>query len=115
MLNFHGDVDRSHVDIEVKSLYDIFFQYHNDVAQCKLHVIEIPIFNVALISDKDINKINNGKHVLFHLLKCSDKLYGNIDYKMHIQTSKLIQVPASFVFAAISEFYFSGFSKLTIN
>ena len=38
----------------------------------------IPIFNVALISDKDENAINNGKHVLFHLSKCSDKIFGNI-------------------------------------
>ena len=57
LLDFHRDVDRSHTDNEVKSLYDIFFQYHNDVVQCKLDVIEIPIFNVALKSDKDINKI----------------------------------------------------------
>ena len=45
----------------------------------KLYVILIPIFNVVLISDK--NEINNGKHVLFHLSKCSDKLYGNIVLK----------------------------------
>ena len=39
----------------------------------------IPIFN-GLISDKDENKINDGN--LFHLSKYSDKLYGNIVYKM---------------------------------
>ena len=38
----------------------------------------IPILNVALISDEDENEINNGKHALFHLWICSDKLYGNI-------------------------------------
>ena len=37
----------------------------------------IPIFDVILISDEDENAINNGKHVLFHLSKYSDKLYGN--------------------------------------
>ena len=41
----------------------------------------IPILNVVLISDKDENPINNGKHVLFHLSKCCDKLYGNIILK----------------------------------
>ena len=36
----------------------------------------ILIFNVVLISDKDENAINKGKHVvLFHLSKYSDKLY----------------------------------------
>ena len=75
----------------------------------------IPIVNVVLISDKDENTINNGKHVvLFHLLKYSDKLYGNIVYKMHIEMSEFIQVLASLVFAAISEFWYLGFSRLTI-
>ena len=36
--------------------------------------------------------------------KDSDKLYGNIVYKMQIEMSNFIQVPASLVFAAISEF-----------
>ena len=58
-------------EIDVTSLY-IFFQHHNDVVaitqrNVKLHVIVIPIFNFVLISDKDENAINNGKHfVLFH-------------------------------------------------
>ena len=65
----------------------------------------MPIFNGVLISDKDENAINNGKHVvLFHLSKYSDKLYGNIVDKMQIEISNLIEVPASLVFAAISEF-----------
>ena len=75
----------------------------------------IPIFNVVLISDKDENAINKGKHVvLFHLSKYSDKLYGNIVYKIQIEMSNFIKVPASLVFAAISEFWFSGFSRHTI-
>ena len=32
LLGFHRDVDRLRIDIEVTSLYDIFFQHHNDVA-----------------------------------------------------------------------------------
>ena len=53
------------------------------------------MFNVVLLSDKDENAINNGKHVvLFHLSKYSDKLYGNIIYKMQSETSNFIQVPA---------------------
>ena len=64
----------------------------------------VPIFNVVLISDKDENVINKCKHViLFHLSKCSDKLYGKIIYKIQIQMSNLIKVPASVVFA-IPEF-----------
>ena len=63
----------------------------------------IPIFNVVLISDKDENAINKGKHVvLFHLSKYSDKLYGNIVYKMQIEMSNFIQVPTLLLFAAIS-------------
>ena len=31
LLDFHRDVDRLRTDIEVTSLYDIFFQYHVDV------------------------------------------------------------------------------------
>ena len=47
-----------------------------------------PIFNVVLISDKDENAINKGKHVVsFHLSKYSDKLYGNIVYKIQIEMS----------------------------
>ena len=46
----------------------------------------------------------NIKHGLFHLPKCSDKVYGNIFYMMQIEMSNFIQVPASLVFAAISEF-----------
>ena len=65
----------------------------------------IPIFNGVLISDKDKNAINKGKHVvLFHLLKYFDKLYGNIVYKIQIEMSNFIKVPTSLVFAAISEF-----------
>ena len=74
------------------------------LSNVKLHVIVTPIFNVVLISDKDKNSINNDKHILFHLPKCSDKLYGNIVYKMQTEMSNLIQVPASLVFAGISEF-----------
>ena len=68
-------------------LFDIFFQHHKNV---KLHVV--------LISDKDENAINNGN--LFRSSKYSDKR-GNVIYKMQIE---MIQVPASLVFAAISEF-----------
>ena len=65
----------------------------------------IPIFNVILISDKDKNAIDKGKHVvLFHLSKYSDKLHGNIVCKTQIEMSSFIKVPASLVFAAISEF-----------
>ena len=65
----------------------------------------IPIYNVVLISDKDENAINNGKHVVLFLLpKYSHKLYRNSDYRMQIQMSNFIQVQASFVFAAVSEF-----------
>ena len=31
LLDFHCDLDRLHIDIEVTSLYDIFFQHQNDV------------------------------------------------------------------------------------
>ena len=65
----------------------------------------ILIFNVVLISDNDESAINSGKHVaLFHLSKFSNKLYGNIVYKTQIEMSNFIQVPASLVFATISEF-----------
>ena len=72
------------------SLYDIFFQHHNDAVaityrKVKLHGIAIPIFNVVLISDKDENAINNGKHILFHLSKCFDKLYVNIVLKNELK------------------------------
>ena len=92
LLDVHRDVDRLRIDTEVRSLYDISFQHHNDVVvmmwrNVKLHVIVIPIFNVILISDKDENAINNGKYVLFHLSKCSDKLYDNIVLKIQIEMS----------------------------
>ena len=75
----------------------------------------IPIFNVVLISDKDENEINNSKHVILFLLKkIYDKFYGNIVYKKQTEMSNFIQVPTSLVFAAISEIWFSGFSRLTI-
>ena len=70
----------------------------------KLHVIVIPIFDVVLISDKDENTINNGKHVLFQLSKSSDKLYGNIVYMIQIEMSHFIQAPASLVFTTNFEF-----------
>ena len=65
----------------------------------------MPIFNVVLMSDKDEKSINKGKNiVLFHLWKYSDKLYGNIVYKTQIEMSNFVKVPASLMFAAISEF-----------
>ena len=65
----------------------------------------ISFFNVVLISDEDENAINNGKHVvLFHVPKYSDKLYGNIAYKIQIEMSIFIQLLASLAFASISEF-----------
>ena len=71
----------------------------------KHHVIIILIFNVVLISDNDENAINNGDNVaLFNLSKFSNKLYGNIVYKIQIEMSNFIQVPALLVFATISEF-----------
>ena len=70
---------------------------------------------MVLISDKDENAINNDKCVvLFDLSKYFGKLYGNIVYKMQIEMSSFIQVTASLVFAAISEFWFSGFPRLSI-
>ena len=64
----------------------------------------IPIFNVVLISDKDENAINNGKHVvLFLLSKYSDKLYGNIVYRTQMEMSNFIQVQALLVFQCRSE------------
>ena len=65
---------------------------------------------MVLISDKDENAINKGKHVvLFRLSKYSDKLYGNTIYKIQIEMGNFIKVPASLVFAAIS-----GFSRFTM-
>ena len=65
----------------------------------------MPIFNVVLMSDKDEKSINKGKNIiLFHLWKYSDKLYGNIVYKTQIEMSNFVKVPASLMFAAISEF-----------
>ena len=70
----------------------------------------IPIFNVVLISDKDENAINKGKHVaLFHSSKYSDKLYGNIFVRYKLKRA------ISFVFAAISEIRSSGFSRFTMD
>ena len=86
MLNFNRDVDR--------------IQHHNNVVAIALRNVKYQI----VTSDKDKNAINNGKHVLFHLSKCSDKLHGNIVYKMQIEIKNFIQVPASLVFTAISEF-----------
>ena len=31
LLDLHRDIDRLRIEIEVTSLYDIFFQHHNDV------------------------------------------------------------------------------------
>ena len=31
LLDLHLDIDRLSIEIEVTSLYDIFFQHHNDV------------------------------------------------------------------------------------
>ena len=69
-----------------------------------------------MTSDEDGNGMNNnGKHVdLFHLSNYSDKVYGDIVYKMQVEMSNFIQVLASLLLAAISEFWFSGFSRLTI-
>ena len=80
LLDLHRHTDRLRFEIEVTSLYDIFFQHHNDVVairqrNVKLQVIVISIFNVVLISVKDENAINKGKHVvLCHLSKYPDKL-----------------------------------------
>ena len=41
---------------------------------------------------------------LFHISKCPDKLFGNTVYKKETEMSNFIQVPASHVLAAISEF-----------
>ena len=73
----------------------------------------IPIFTVVLISDKNENAIINEKHIaLFHLSKYFD---GNTVYKTQIEMNNFSQVSVSFVFAAILEFWFSGFSRLTTN
>ena len=66
--DFHRNVDRLSINIEVMYLYDIFFHRHSHfvaitLRNVKLHVIVIPMFNVVLISDEDENAINNGKHV----------------------------------------------------
>ena len=56
----------------------------------------IPLFNVVLVSDKDENAINKGKHVvLFRLSKYSEKFYGNIIYKIQIEMSNFIKVGLS--------------------
>ena len=55
------------------------------------NVIVMPIFNVALMSDKDENAINNGRHIVWFLLsKYSDKLYRNIVYRTQIEMSNFI-------------------------
>ena len=73
----------------------------------------IPIFTVVLISDKNENAIINEKHIaLFHLSKYFD---GNTVYKTQIEMNNFSQVSVSFVFAAILEFWFSVFSRLTTN
>ena len=109
LLDLHRDIDRLCFEIEVTSLNDISFQHHDVVAMTygnvKHQVMVIPIFNVLLISDKDENTINKGKHVvLFHLSKYSDKIYGNIVNKIQTEMSNFVKVPASLVFAAISAF-----------
>ena len=110
LLDLHRDIDRLRNETEETSLFDIFYQHHNDVAaitqrNVNLHVIVIPIFTVVLISDKNENAIINGKHVaLFHLSKYFDKLYGNIVYKTQIEMNNFSQVSVSLVFAAILEF-----------
>ena len=83
LLDFHCDRDRLRVDTELTLLHDISFQHHNCVVaitqrSLKIHVMVIPVFIVALLSDKDENAINNRKDILFHLIKCSDQLYGSI-------------------------------------
>ena len=101
LLDLHRDTDRLRFEIEVTSLYDIFFQHPNDFVAITL----IPIFNFVLISDKDENAINKGKHVvLLHLSKYSDRLYGNIIYKIQIENEQFLKVLASLVFTAIPEF-----------
>ena len=71
LLDLHRDIEQLRIEIEVTPLH-IISQHHNNVVaitwhNVKLHVIVIPIFNVVLISDKDENTINNGKHfVLFY-------------------------------------------------
>ena len=70
----------------------------------------IPIFNVVLLSDKDENATNNGKHVvLCHLSKYSDKLYGNIVYKMQIEMSNFSQVPLHLYLPRFQNFDFQDF------
>ena len=56
------------------------------------------------MSDKDENTINNGKHVLFQLSKCSDKPYGIVVYMMQIEMIHFIRAPASPVFTTTFEF-----------
>ena len=67
-----------------------------------------------MILGKDQIAINNDKHVLFHLSKYAVKLDGNIVHKIEIEMSSFIEVSASLVFAAISEFWFTGFCRLAI-
>ena len=62
------------------------------------------MFNVVLISDKDENAINTVNTFYF--------THRNV--LIQIQSCNFIKVPASLVFAAISEFCFTGFSRPTI-
>ena len=101
----------------------------------KLHVIVIPIFNVVLLSDKEFS-ISNGKNfVSFHFSSSHPGVFYKKDVLRHSakfrvkylcqslffskvaglrQIISLTQVPASFVFATISEFSFPEFSRHTI-
>ena len=102
----------------------------------KLYVIVIPIFNVVLLSDKDENSVSNGEHfVLFHFSSSHPGVFHKKDVLRHSakfrvkylcqslffskvaglkQINNLTQVPASLVFATISEFSFPEFSRHTI-
>ena len=75
----------------------------------KLHFIVIPFFNVVLISGKDENAINIGKHVYFtyrnSLINLMVTLFIRCKLKFHSSTS----------FTCICrDFRISGFSRLTI-
>ena len=62
------------------------------------------------MSDRDENTINNGKHVLFQLSKCSDKIYGITVYMIQTEMSHFIPATASLVFTTIFECWFAGFA-----
>lgn len=83
LLHFLRDVYRLRIDIEVTyrymmSLSNITMMCSGNVAQCKTSCYGDTYFQCRIISDKDENVINNDKHVLLHLSKRSDKLYGKI-------------------------------------